>query len=146
MKNNNVVICILCCSYASRESMGLFWEFFYKSKKIPDNLIRCSFFTSDSRRFKQLFFVPLSIPLSCHLNQLCFPLIRRISFFYNSILLQLTLCILITRRFITYISTSIYVHNYFRDIHRCNNQRSKYREVRKKDALTCLYPKKKSLV
>lgn len=28
------------------------------------------------------------------------------------------------------------------DIHRCNNQRSKYREVRKEDAMTCLVKKK----
>lgn len=136
--------------YVVAMPVGRVWDcfgnFFINQKKFQTISLGALFFTSDSRRFKQLFFVPLSIPLSCHLNQLCFPLIRRISFFYNSILLQLTLCILITRRFITYISTSIYVHNYFRDIHRCNNQRSKYREVRKKDALTCLYPKKKSLV
>lgn len=28
------------------------------------------------------------------------------------------------------------------DIHRCHNQRSKYREVRKEDAMTCLVKKK----
>lgn len=28
------------------------------------------------------------------------------------------------------------------DIRRCNNQRSKYREVRKEDAMTCLVKKK----